>query len=84
MTFIALAVQLRRSRGVNALVAHRLFAFSILYLFLLFAALLASNANRSPATVSARVDAFGQSQAALVAGHLRTTHAPSATTAGEI
>ena len=39
--FVALAVQLRRSRGVNQHAAHRLFAFSILYLFLLFAALLA-------------------------------------------
>ena len=54
--FIAFAVQLRRSCGVNRHTAHRLFAFSILYLFLLFAALLASNANRSPVAVSARAD----------------------------
>ena len=33
----------RRSRGTNQHAAHRLFAFSILYLFLLFAALLAKH-----------------------------------------
>ena len=82
--FIALAAQLRRSGGVNEFAAHRLFAFSILYLFLLFAALLSSNANRSPVTVSARADAFGLSQAALEADDFRTTHGPSAARAGEV
>ena len=82
--FIALAAQLRRSGGVNEFAAHRLFAFSILYLFLLFAALLSSNANRSPVTVSARAEAFGLSQAALVADDFRTTHGPSAARAGEV
>jgi heme o synthase len=82
--FVALAVQLRRSRGVNQYAAHRLFAFSILYLFLLFAALLISTSNRSPVTLSARVDALGPSEAAISAGHLRTTRAPSRATAGEV
>src|SRR5260221_6478287 len=36
---IALALRLNKSRGVERRAAHRLFAFSILYLFLLFAAL---------------------------------------------
>ena len=45
--FVALAAQVRRSRGINQHAAHRLFAFSIFYLFLLFAALLASGADRS-------------------------------------
>ena len=40
--FIVLALRLRRSKGTNRQAAHRLFVFSISYLFLLFAALLAS------------------------------------------
>ena len=42
--FIVLAWQLRRAGENNRRAAHRLFAFSIAYLFMLFAALLASNA----------------------------------------
>ena len=38
--FVALALQLRRSREADRQAAHRLFVFSIFYLFLLFAALL--------------------------------------------
>jgi hypothetical protein len=55
-----------------------------LYLFLLFAALLANDTNRSAVTVSGRADAFGLSQAALVAAHLRTTRGPSGARAGEV
>jgi heme o synthase len=40
---VALAFQLHASKGANRLAAQRLFSFSILYLFALFAALLASN-----------------------------------------
>jgi protoheme IX farnesyltransferase len=82
--FIALAAQVRRSRGTNHHAAHRLFAFSILYLFLLFAALLASSTNRSSVTLSARADALGPSDAAMSAGHLRTTRGPSRATTGEV
>ena len=82
--FVALAAQLRRSRGVNQHAAHRLFAFSILYLFLLFAALLASSTNRSSVMLSARADALGPSEAAMSAGRLRTTQAPSRAAAGEV
>jgi protoheme IX farnesyltransferase len=82
--FIALAVQLRRSRGVNQHAAHRLFAFSILYLFLLFAALLAGSAKRSPLTLSARADALAPSEAAISGGHLRTTRGLSRPTGGEV
>ena len=54
-TFIALALQLTRSKAFYRRPAHRLFAFSIFYLFVLFAALLAGNGgNRWPLTVSAR------------------------------
>jgi protoheme IX farnesyltransferase len=73
---VALAVQLRRSRGADRPAAHRLFAFSVLYLSVLFAALLASNGNRWSNTLSARVAAtVGSPQAASVARPLRT--APS-------
>jgi protoheme IX farnesyltransferase len=52
---IALAWQLARSREADRRAAHRLFAFSIVYLFVLFAALLISNgSNRGSSTLSAR------------------------------
>jgi heme o synthase len=71
--FVALAAQVRRSRGINQPAAHRLFAFSILYLFLLFAALLASSTNRST-TLSARAAATVEiSQANFSWGQLQTT-----------
>ena len=43
--FVVLALQLRRSSRYDRRPAHRLFTFSIFYLFVLFAALLASNGN---------------------------------------
>jgi protoheme IX farnesyltransferase len=42
---VALAWQLRRAGEADRRAAHRLFAFSIFYLFVLFAALLASNSS---------------------------------------
>jgi protoheme IX farnesyltransferase len=42
-TFVALALRLARSSDADRRSAHRLFAFSILYLFLLFVALFAGN-----------------------------------------
>jgi protoheme IX farnesyltransferase len=72
--FVALAAQVRRSRGINQPAAHRLFAFSILYLFLLFAALLASSTNRSTMTLSARADATVEtSRSNFPASQLQTT-----------
>jgi protoheme IX farnesyltransferase len=47
--FVALAYQLHRSKGTDRRAAQRLFAFSIFYLFVLFAALLASNLGGSSA-----------------------------------
>jgi protoheme IX farnesyltransferase len=79
---VALAVQVRRSRGTNLRAAHRLFAFSIFYLFLLFAALLASSTNRSPGTLAVRSAALGPSEAVMSTGHLRT--GPSRATASEV
>ena len=52
--FVVLAWQLRRSRAADRRAAHRLFAFSIVYLFMLFAALLADNSgNRWSSMLSA-------------------------------
>ena len=50
---IALAVQLDRSREPDRQAAHRLFAFSILHLVVLFAALLASNSGNHWSSVGA-------------------------------
>jgi protoheme IX farnesyltransferase len=52
---IALAFRLHRSSEIDRQSAQRLFAFSIVYLFVLFAALLVSNINNR-ATHSAHVD----------------------------
>jgi protoheme IX farnesyltransferase len=43
--FVLLALQLGRSSEADRRLAHRLFTFSIVYLFVLFAALLASNGS---------------------------------------
>jgi protoheme IX farnesyltransferase len=52
---VGLACQLDRSRHADRGPAHRLFGFSILYLFVLFAALLADNGNdRWPSKFSLR------------------------------
>jgi len=54
-TFVVLALQLARSSEADRRPAHRLFAFSILYLFVLFTALLAGNGgDRWPGTLSWR------------------------------
>jgi heme o synthase len=53
-TFIALALRLFRSSQDDRRPAQRLFAFSILYLFVLFAALLPGNGGERSLMVSAR------------------------------
>jgi heme o synthase len=53
--FVVLAWQLRRAGEADRRAAHRLFAFSIVYLFVLFAALLADNGgNRWSSMISGR------------------------------
>jgi heme o synthase len=53
--FVVLAWQLRRADAADRRAAHRLFAFSIVYLFMLFAALLADNGgNRWSSMLSGR------------------------------
>ncbi|MFZ0235975.1 MAG: heme o synthase [Xanthobacteraceae bacterium] len=54
-TFVALAFRLHRSKGTDRRAAQRLFAFSIFYLFVLFAALLADNlSNRGSSALLVR------------------------------
>jgi len=51
--FVALAWRLHRSTATDRAAANRLFAFSIFYLFALFAALLASSGNRPSPSLAA-------------------------------
>ena len=85
---IVLAFQLSRSREPDRRAAHRLFAFSILYLFVLFAALLASSgANRWSSTLSARAApiAAGPGQAHSPAAHpIRIARSPTSLRADEV
>jgi heme o synthase len=69
---IGLAVQLVRSRQDDRRAAHRLFAFSVLYLFVLFAVLLASNGNRSQTTLSMHAP-VGSPSAAFLPSHVPAT-----------
>ena len=68
---IVLALRLRRSKGTNRQAAHRLFVFSISYLFLLFAALLA---NTSGDRWSPR---FSDRSAPIAAGSVEAELLPS-------
>jgi protoheme IX farnesyltransferase len=52
--FVVLAFQLRGTGEADRRASHRLFGFSVLYLFLLFAALVASHSNRWSTTLSTR------------------------------
>jgi heme o synthase len=82
---VVLAAQVRRSRGINHHAAHRLFAFSILYLFLLFAALLASSTNRSTMALSARTAATVETaQTTFPVSQLQTERGPFRVSAGGV
>jgi protoheme IX farnesyltransferase len=83
---IALAIQLRGSRGVYLRAAQRLFAFSIGYLFLLFAALLADHsANRSSEPSSGSVRSCADSvRAELRTGPIRPACSFASLTADEV
>jgi len=62
-TFMVLALRLQRARDTDRRPAHRLFAFSIIYLFALFAALLASNnGNRWSTLPAAALDSISLSR----------------------
>ena len=80
-------VQLSRSREADRRPAHRLFAFSIVYLFVLFAALLAGNSsNRWSSTALARAapTAIGSAQAESPARPVRTARSSTELRADEV
>jgi heme o synthase len=78
--FVALVLQLARSGGTDRQDAHRLFAFSIVYLFALFAALLVSNG--SPFELSLPVARTPGLQ--VVSPSFQLIGAPVTTKAGEV
>jgi protoheme IX farnesyltransferase len=81
--FVMLAWQLRRAGENNRRAAHRLFAFSIVYLFMLFAALLASNTgNRWASMLSTRTAAAGQARS--VARPIWIARSPTAVNSDEV
>jgi protoheme IX farnesyltransferase len=84
--FIALAARLSRSRGADRRAAHRLFIFSISYLFLLFAALLADHQidrwSTMVAACGARIDR-GPAHAERLASPVRAICGSTRSTAGE-
>lgn len=83
--FVVLTAQLHRSRGVNQSAAHRLFAFSILYLFLLFSSLLASSTSPSAMTASARAAAAVEPlRANFPISQLQMTRGPFRVNAGGV
>jgi protoheme IX farnesyltransferase len=87
MLLVALAVQLRRSRVSERRVANRLFGFSILYLFVLFAALLSSDGNSHTASTvftRAALSTVGPSQVPCLPCSDHAAPALSEVTAGDI
>jgi protoheme IX farnesyltransferase len=85
--FVTLALRLHVSRPTNRQAAHRLFVFSISYLFLLFAALLVSNGNNrwsSAYFAQAASTAIGPAQAKSLAQPARITRRPANLKAGGV
>jgi protoheme IX farnesyltransferase len=78
--FLVLALRLRRTSEADRRPAHRLFAFSIVYLFTLFAALLADNAGNRwspPLSVHAALTSAGSQVAEFLPHPVMTTSADS-------
>ena len=85
--FVGLAWQLRSAGETNRRAAHRLFAFSIVYLFVLFAALLVGNGgNQRSSMLSARAApaAAGSVQAQSAARPVRTAHSSTGLSSDEV
>jgi heme o synthase len=82
--FIALALELKRSSETDRRAAHRLFAFSIAYLFLLFAALLIDHAAEPwSSTQGARISA-GSARAETLPRLIRTACSCPISRTGEV
>jgi protoheme IX farnesyltransferase len=83
--FVFLAFHLRRASDRDRRTAHRLFAFSVLYLFLLFAALATGNTNRWSTAPSARAAAtIGSPEAMFPPSHVRVARSPVKTRVDEV
>jgi protoheme IX farnesyltransferase len=85
--FIILAGQLFRCRGADRRAAHRLFAFSIIYLFVLFAALLADHrTDAGPFVFSSRDDhaCAGAVQADFASGTVQSASRSTNVEADEV
>jgi heme o synthase len=70
--FLLFARQLNRSIEADRRAAHRLFVFSIFYLFVLFAALLTGHASFSPIRSSRDGQTVGSEHAELLPGVVRS------------
>jgi protoheme IX farnesyltransferase len=84
---VVLAVQLGRSRAGSRRAAHRLFVFSISYLFLLFATLLADHTadplSSAPSFRGTRIDA-GSARAELIRRPIATATRSTSVMAAEV
>jgi heme o synthase len=82
--FVVLAWQLRRASEANRRAAHRLFAFSIVYLFTLFAALLESNIGHRWSSARAAPTDVGAVQVRSVAQPLWIARSPAGVSSDEV
>jgi len=84
--FLLLALQLSRSTGTDRRAAHRLFVFSISYLFVLFAALLVDHGSGSfsPMRSSRGGYTVGSVHAELLPGAVRSAHSFVNLSTGEV
>jgi protoheme IX farnesyltransferase len=84
--FLLLTLQLNRSTGTDRRAPHRLFAFSIPYLFVLFAALLVDHGGDSfsPMRSSRGGYAVGSVHAELPPGAVRSAHSFINLSTGEV
>ena len=84
--FLLLALQLSRSTGTDRRAAHKLFVFSISYLFVLFAALLVDHGSGSfsPMRSSRGGYTVGSVHAELLPGAVRSAHSFVNLSTGEV
>jgi heme o synthase len=84
--FLLLALQLNRSTETDRRAPHRLFAFSIPYLFVLFAALLVDHGGGSLSPIRSSRDGYtvGSVHAELLAGAVRSAHSFINLSTGEV
>ncbi|UPK07192.1 protoheme IX farnesyltransferase [Bradyrhizobium sp. 170] len=84
--FLLLALQLNRSIGTDRRAPHRLFAFSIPYLFVLFAALLVDHGGGSLSPMRSSLSGYivGSVHAELLPGAVRSTHSFINLSTGEV